>query len=414
MRYLLKNHFFFSLFGVVFFVLIVQTIHAQTPTVTVTPTPTSSASLSDEQKKKKEEEIKQLEQKVAELQGQTKTLSNQIGAIDSQIKLTQLRIHAKKAEIEELSDDINTATGKVSKLESSVTDITKVLAKRIVATYQANSTPPLQALLSTNSVSDFVDKANYLKIVQAHDKELVYETEQAKRDYANQKEILEGKKQKVESLREQLEGYTQQIESDKVAKQSLLKVTQNDEAKYQSLLAQARSEFEAIQGIVAGNGAETDAGEVSEGQRIASIISGTSCNSGGTHLHFIVRRGSTTENPFSYLKGIDSRNCSGSSCDSGDGDSFSPSGSWEWPLGGPITMNQGYGATWATRYTWVGQIYNFHNGIDISGSSLDVKAVKAGTLYRGSYGGGGGCRLRYVRVKHKEDGLDTLYLHINY
>lgn len=412
MMYFLKNRLLFSVLSIVLLIFMVQRIHAQT--VTPTPTPTSSSSLSDEQKKKKEEEIRQLEQKVTELQGQTKTLSNQIAAIDNQIKLTELRINATQSEIDELSEDIDTASGKASKLDDSVTDITKVLAKRIVATYQANSTPPLQSLLTTGSVSDFIDKANYLKIVQAHDKELVYQTEQAKRDYENQKEILEEKKQKVESLKTQLEGYTQQIESDKVSKAQLLRVTQNDEAKYQSLLAQARSEFEAIQGIVAGNGAETEAGEVSEGSRIASIISGASCNSGGTHLHFIVRRGSTTENPFSFLKGIDSRNCSGSSCGSGDGDSFNPSGNWEWPISGPITMNQGYGSTWAARNTWVGQIYSFHNGIDISGSSLDVKAVKAGTLYRGSYGGSGGCRLRYVRVKHKEDSVDTLYLHINY
>ncbi|MBP9719039.1 MAG: hypothetical protein KBD46_01085 [Candidatus Levybacteria bacterium] len=403
-----NKHFLFLFLFVVFSVFIVQTIHAQT----ATPTPT--VAVSDEKKKSKEEEIKQLEQKVTDLRGQSKTLSNQITAIDSQIKLTQLRITATEQQIEELNTDIDIAGKKVSKLETSLTDITKVLAKRIVATYQTSTIPPVQVFLTSNSVSDFLDKANYLKIVQAHDKELVYATEQAKQDYANQKDILEGKKQKVEELKTQLVGYTEQIESEKASKNQLLRVTQNDEAKYQQLLAQARAEYAAIQGIVAGNGSEVEAGQVSPGQRIASIISGSSCNSGGTHLHFIVRRNGATENPFSYLRGIDSSNCSGSSCGSGDGDAFNPSGSWDWPIGGPITMNQGYGPTWATRNTWVGQIYSFHNGIDIMGSSLEVRAVKGGTLYQGSYGGGGGCRLRYVRVKHTDDGLDTLYLHINY
>ena len=63
----------------------------------------------------------------------------------------------------------------------------------------------------------------------------------------------------------------------------------------------------------------------------------------------------------------------------------------------------------------MGRIYQSHNGIDINNeASNDVKAVKSGTLYRGSYTGYNGCNLRYVRVQHDEGGLDTYYLHINY
>ncbi|KKQ82625.1 MAG: hypothetical protein UT06_C0043G0001, partial [Candidatus Woesebacteria bacterium GW2011_GWA1_38_8] len=67
------------------------------------------------------------------------------------------------------------------------------------------------------------------------------------------------------------------------------------------------------------------------------------------------------------------------------------------------------------RNTWVGRIYSFHNGIDIvSNSSPDVRAVQGGTLFRGSFNGSNGCRLRYVRVDHESGDFDTLYLHINY
>jgi murein DD-endopeptidase MepM/ murein hydrolase activator NlpD len=62
----------------------------------------------------------------------------------------------------------------------------------------------------------------------------------------------------------------------------------------------------------------------------------------------------------------------------------------------------------------VGRIYGFHNGIDIIGPSPEIKAVRAGTLFRGSYVGSAGCSLRYVRVDHDENDLDTFYLHVNY
>jgi murein DD-endopeptidase MepM/ murein hydrolase activator NlpD len=73
-------------------------------------------------------------------------------------------------------------------------------------------------------------------------------------------------------------------------------------------------------------------------------------------------------------------------------------------------MYQGYGNTWAVKNTWVGRIYNFHNGIDIIGSSTEVKAVADGTLYRGSYSVG--CPLLYVKLAHKDSNITTLYLHV--
>lgn len=381
-----------------------------TPTTAQTPTPTpdKSQQTSDLQK-----QIEELENKVKDLQAQEKTLSSQISVMDNQIKLTQYRIDYTKQQINELTTDINTASEKITNLEGSLNNITKTMLGRIAATYQLSSIQPLQLLLSSTSFSDFITRTNYIRIVQAHDKKTIYNTVQARNDYENQKQIFEGKKQKVLALQTQLETYTKQLDDEKNAKQSLLRSTQNDERKYQDLLAKARAEYLAIQGIVSGNGSETEVGRVSQGQRIASIIPGASCNSSGGHLHFIVSRNGATENPFSYLKGIDYENCSGSSCGSSDGDPFNPSGSWDWPLNGPIEMNQGYGSTWAVRNTWVGRVYNFHNGIDITGSSYEVKAVQNGTLYRGSYAGSGGCRLPYVRVRH-DDGLDTLYLHVSY
>lgn len=400
-----------------------NSVNAQSPSpslvpdsaLTPTPSPAPQSSPPSQQLKQKDDEIKELEKKVSELRGKSTTLLSEISVMDNQIKLTQLRINATKQELSELIVDIETATKKILTLEESLHKVTKILVSRVVATYEIASMQPIQVLLSSNNISDYLKRASYLRVVQAHDKRLLYDMQQAKNDYANQKEIYEGKKRKVESLKQQLEGYTVELDTQKKSKQSLLDVTRNDEKRYQNLLARARAEFEAIQGIVAGNGQETEAGVVPEGKVIASVIVGPSCNSSGEHLHFIVSRNGNTENPFNYLQGgIDFENCTGSSCGSSDGDPFNPAGNWNWPIQPKIRYYQGYGQTWAVRYTYVGRIYNFHNGIDIDGSSLDVKAVKEGVLYQGSYAGSGGCRLRYVRVHQNDSGLDTFYLHVNY
>lgn len=190
--------------------------------------------------------IRELEQKVTELKSQGNSLSSQIGAMDSQITLTEYRIDATKKEIMEITLDIATASKKMSNLEGSLDNVTKVLLNRIVANYQAGGGGDLQVLLASGNLADAVTRANYLKVVQSHDRKLLYDTQQARNDYANQRTILENKKKKVEELNKQLEQYTVQLDKDKEMKQSLLATTKNDEAHYQKLLTDAKAQVNAM------------------------------------------------------------------------------------------------------------------------------------------------------------------------
>ncbi len=215
-------------------------IFAVDPTATPTPTGTQDTT---NQVNDLNQKIKDLEGKVSDLQSQEKSLSSQISVMDNQMKLTQYRIEATKQQIDELTKDIDTASEKISHLEGSLTNITKTLLSRISATYQLGTIQPLELLLSAQNFTDFIDKTNYIRIVQAHDKELMYNTVQAKNDYANQKDIFEGKKKQVLALQSQLVDYTNQLDQEKSNKQRLLNETQGSEANYQRLLAQARAQL---------------------------------------------------------------------------------------------------------------------------------------------------------------------------
>jgi len=372
-----------------------------------TPTP-DSARINDLQN-----QIKELEGKISDSQKQQKTLSSQINVMTSQIKLTELRIASVKQQILELSQDIEKTNKRISTLEGSLTNLTKVLFKRIIATYQVGSIEPVQVILTSNTISNFFTRANYLKMVQNHDKKLIFETQQAKNDYANQKDIFEGKKTKVLGLKTQLEGYTSQLDQEKKTKQSLLDVTKNDEKKFQDMLARARAEYQAIQGIAAGMGQETEVGGVKEGDLIATVIQGggppISYCSTGTHLHFEVRDNGALVNPAEKLssKDVNWDLCGWFGCDS----SVGFNGSWQWPLNGKPTITQGFGMTAYARSGAYGG--GPHTGIDMVSDDLAVKAVREGSLYRGSIACGGG-RLRYVKVKHSDSGIESYYLHVNY
>ena len=347
-------------------------------------------------------EIQQYEQEIQKLKSQASTLSNQIAQYDAQVRLTTLKV-------EQTQEKITLLGGRINQLEFSLQALANAFASRVVHSYKMTRLyQPLLMLLTSNDITTTFESYHYLQKIQKSDRDLLVRLEDAQVTYTHEKE-------NQEVLKKELEEQKKVLGTQKAAKATLLEQTRNDEKKYQQLLSAARAEFEAIQAIIAGKGQEEEVGKVSQGQRIASIIQGPSCNSSGGHLHFIVSQSGNTQNPFSQLKNIDFENCSGSSCGSSDGDPFSPSGSWDWPINPKVKFTQGYGSTWAVRNTWVGRVYSFHNGIDIdSGSSPEIRAVRAGTLYQGSYSGSSGCRLRYVRIDHDDSDLDTFYLHINY
>lgn len=321
-----------------------------------------------------QEEIEQYEKEIVRLSAQAGTLTKQISQFNAQIRLTGLKI-------EETQEKIGLLGGRIDLLEGSLRALSDAFSARANETYKmARLGDPFILLITSQDLSNAVARFHYLQRIQESDRGLLVRLQDAQLTYV-------GEKTDQESLQIELEDQEQVLGAQKAAKASLLEITRNDEKKYQELLAIARAEFEAIQAIIAGQGEEKKVRQIGQGEKIAAVIQGASCNSSGGHAHFIVRDGQVTKNPFSYLKsGVSHDNCSGSSCGSNDGDPFNPSGSWDWPISPTIKFTQGYGLTWAVRNTWVGSIYRFHNGIDInSTASSDVRAVRPGTLYQGSY-----------------------------
>ena len=247
----------FIIFAVASFMLVLSCTmfaYAEDPTPTTDPSVTPTSSGDAVQATELQKKIGELEGKISELHSEEHTLSSQIGTMDNQIKLTEYRIDANKQQITDITLDIDSATKRMKNLEGSLNNVTKTLLNRIVATYQIGAAQPMQVLMSSSNISDLASRANYLRIVQAHDKQLLYDTQQARNDYANQKLIFEDKKKKIEALKTQLQTFNKELDSQKEEKKRLLADTQGNEENYQRLLSQAKaqlagfSRFAVIQG----------------------------------------------------------------------------------------------------------------------------------------------------------------------
>lgn len=350
-----------------------------------------------------------LENNIRETQNSAVTLSNTISIINGNIRVQELQIEQTRVEIGTLERQITELTNRIAGLNLSLDRLTTVLVERVNERYKTGRLNPTLLLVVSDSVNQLVRDLKYLKLTQEQTADAMQRAETQKITYDEQKALKEEKQAEVEAKKRSLEAQQQVLAKQRAEQQVLLQETKNNEARYQSELAKTLAELQAIQSIIAGKGDETKSGDVAQGDTIASIIVGASPCSTGTHLHFEVVKDGGHRDPAGYLKNIDA-----TWNNSPDG-SFGLGGDWEWPVFNPAKINQGYGMTYYAR---VRRSYGGapHTGIDMASkdSNYSVRAVKEGTLYRGSIKCGGGF-LRYVKVEHKEDSsLSTYYLHVNY
>ena len=342
------------------------------------------------------------QKQVDELRQQSNTLTKQIQYMDSQIYLTELNIQENQQSIEKIQEEIELLGERIGELNSTLTQVSETTTDKIRTMYKRQRRNPMLSTLASDNLTVLLRSVQYLKRTQENDRNIILRLQNTKTNFNEKKSLREEKEVELNTLNDQLASYKTSLATQQQEKENLLIITKNDEVRYKQLLDEARAEYEGINAVIAGGGNEQQLREVSSGDVIAYLIPTASCNSTGEHLHFTIEENSAPVNPFSYLSSVSYNDYSG-------GDSFNPSGSWNWPIDGTIDFNQGYGNTVFSGYT---SLYNFHNGIDISGSSTAVRAVQNGTLYKGNYTGSGGCVLPYVKVKHKDSNITTYYLHV--
>ncbi|MDQ3008270.1 MAG: hypothetical protein M3Q81_01615 [bacterium] len=349
------------------------------------------------------------ESRIKETQSAAITLNNTISLLNGRISLQALQIEQTMAEISTLELQINDLSNRITGLNLSLDRLSTVLVKRVQEKYKTGRTNANILVFAADSFNEFVNQHKYLELTQQQTADAMARAETQRVTYDEQRALKEQKQDEIETKRTQLQSQQSQVTKQRGEQQYLLSETKNNEAMFQRELEKTLAELEAIQSIIAGLGTESKVRDVAEGDQIASIIVGASPCSTGTHLHFEVVKDGVNRDPATYLKSADV-----TWNNSPDG-AFGFGGDWTWPLNDPAKINQGYGMTYYAR---VKRSYGGapHTGIDMSSKqagNYGVRAVKGGSLYRGSIKCGGGL-LKYVKVEHSEGGFSSYYLHVNY
>lgn len=217
--------------------------------------------------------ISTLTNKGSELQDQANTLSAQIAQFDSQILLTRAKISQAQATLDQLIKEIDALSTRIGYVATSVDNLEVLLKQRIIATYEQGFVSNLEIVLSSQSFSDFILRAQYLKQVQENDRKILTNLQETKANYANQKDERQVKQAQIEASKKQLEGLQISLSQQKATKDELLAETQGSETTYQRLLAAAKAQLAGFSSFAANQGG-------------ASLLSGqTSCDDWGCYYN---------------------------------------------------------------------------------------------------------------------------------
>ncbi|KKU80883.1 MAG: M23B subfamily peptidase [Candidatus Gottesmanbacteria bacterium GW2011_GWA1_47_8] len=346
--------------------------------------------------------IEDLKNKISELQNTENSLAKQISLINSQIQLTTLRITSIQSAIAKLSTEIVQLADEIERLEDLLNRRSELVLHRIPESYKRKVISQFGAVFLSQNFSDFLSRIKYVEVVQKQDAQLLFQLKATQNNFSERKNLREDKRLEQESLQKELEIQSRELERQKREKQTLLEQTRNDESVYQRLLAGALAEKQAIERALVD---AVRVGPVKKGDPIALVgNTGYPGCSTGAHLHFEVRKNNSWVDPGSYLS---SKSVYDEQTNS---DATFGSGSWDWPLEGPIRITQRFGKTpYSWRYAYSGGI---HTGFDMtSNTSSVIRAPADGTLYSSSQPCGGSSIIKIKYIDHGDSTL-SFYLHV--
>lgn len=303
-----------------------------------------------------EDKITELNKQLSDISNQITTLQNQLADKNQQILVSQ--------------DAVNAARETVNAQYAE-------MKKRIQFMYENGQTTVLEMMLTSGSLADFVNMAEYFSKVTAYDRDKLTEYESSVAELSNAEETLQKEYEELQAMKEEVEQDQEAVASMLSRKESeLASISGNlDEAEQlaQSYEAEVQAQNEVLAAIqaaeaerLAQEAAEAEARKEEEEKQAQQTADAGNASGGNTTANESSAE-NTTNNSGS---GNNSSSSAGNNnASSGGSSSTAPTGAFVWPVPASRVISSDYGY----REVPIAGAGANHNGIDIAapyGSSV--------------------------------------------
>ncbi len=308
-----------------------------------------------------EDKITELNKQLSDISNQITTLQNQLADKNQQILVSQ--------------DAVNAARETVNAQYAE-------MKKRIQFMYENGQTTVLEMMLTSGSLADFVNMAEYFSRVTAYDRDKLTEYESSVAELSNAEETLQKEYEELQAMKEEVEQDQEAVASMLSRKESeLASISGNlDEAEQlaQSYEAEVQAQNEVLAAIqaaeaerLAQEAAEAAARKEEEEKQAQQTADAGNASSGNTTTNTSGSgNNSSSSDGNNNASSGNTSGGSGSGSTSGSGSSSTaPTGAFVWPVPASRVISSDYGY----REVPIAGAGANHNGIDIAapyGSSV--------------------------------------------
>ena len=191
-----------------------------------------------EQKKQNEQKLSEVNETLSTLNEESKGITEEIEVLDDQLVEVIASVSLLEDEITQVEEKI--ATTQVELDEAIEKEETQYAAmkKRIQFMYEKGETSYVTLLLGASTISDVVNRAEYIEQLYEYDETLLIE-------YIDAKQAVEDKKQELELYQSELEMDKLALEEEKVVLDELLAEKKEQQEDYETKIAKAKQEAAA-------------------------------------------------------------------------------------------------------------------------------------------------------------------------
>ncbi|MBQ7341229.1 MAG: peptidoglycan DD-metalloendopeptidase family protein [Oscillospiraceae bacterium] len=327
----------------------------------------------EEEKAKIDKELKALQKQLADHKGEMQAMVNQKNVIDQEITLMYQQIDNINDQLTAYNNLIADKQDELDKTEARLAELQVQNAERIRAMEKNGKLSYWAVIFDANSFSDLLDRLKIVRQIQAADRNLMSEMNQAIADVAEAKAGLEAEKTSLEATKAELAESQKKLEEKRAEADKLLAQLAERGLEFEAMVSESLHDSATLKEQILEKEEQYDAAKDREYKEyLAQMQQQQKPNYSGGNAG--------TSNT---VAGVD----------------------WLVPIS-YTAFTSAYG--WRDHPVYGGQ--RFHHGVDLAApSGTPIYATRSGVVTTASYEAGGAGN--YVSINHK-DGFSSIYMHM--